>query len=81
MAKSLRHHVVGEGVETAEQMAFLRANGCDEAQGYYLSMPLAAKHFAKLFKPGLGSFISEPGFKSGRATSSWLISDKHQLTN
>jgi diguanylate cyclase (GGDEF)-like protein/PAS domain S-box-containing protein len=79
MAKSLRHHVVGEGVETEEQMAFLRASGCDEAQGYYLSMPLAAKHFANLFKPG--SIIPKPCLKSGRATSPWLISTKHQLTN
>jgi EAL domain-containing protein (putative c-di-GMP-specific phosphodiesterase class I) len=40
MAHSLRLKVVAEGVETSDQLAFLRVHGCDEAQGYYLSMPL-----------------------------------------
>lgn len=32
-------HVVAEGVETAEQLAFVRARGCTRAQGFYLGMP------------------------------------------
>jgi predicted signal transduction protein with EAL and GGDEF domain len=79
MAKSLRHHVVGEGVETEEQMAFLRANGCDGVQGYYLSMPLAAELFAKLLKPGIASFIPRPRLKGTSATSPWLIPTKKHL--
>ncbi|MGH8183931.1 MAG: EAL domain-containing protein [Rhodanobacteraceae bacterium] len=42
MAHSLQLKVVAEGVETAEQLAFLRAQGCDEIQGYWVSRPLTA---------------------------------------
>ncbi len=81
MAKSLRQRVVGEGVETEEQMSFLQAHGCDEVQGYYLGMPLAAEHFAKLLRPGLGSFIPRPRLKNGLAASPWLIPTKHLRLN
>ncbi|MEH0665023.1 EAL domain-containing protein [Vibrio scophthalmi] len=37
--------VVAEGVETAEQMAFLRAHGCHYGQGYYLSKPISEDAF------------------------------------
>ncbi|HKR64670.1 MAG TPA: EAL domain-containing protein, partial [Thermoanaerobaculia bacterium] len=40
MARSLRLRVVAEGVETAEQFAFLRSKECDEAQGFYFSRPV-----------------------------------------
>jgi EAL domain-containing protein (putative c-di-GMP-specific phosphodiesterase class I) len=39
MARSLRLRVVAEGVETAEQFAFLRTKDCDEAQGFYFARP------------------------------------------
>lgn len=40
MGHSLRIPVIAEGIETAEQLAFLRANHCDEGQGYYIGKPM-----------------------------------------
>ena len=48
MGKSLNHRVIAEGVETAEQLAFLQAQGCGEGQGFFFSRPLPAEQFASL---------------------------------
>ncbi len=45
MLKSLRVKVVAEGVETQEQVDFLREIGCDIAQGYFYSKPLPSADF------------------------------------
>lgn len=42
--------VVGEGVETLEQLEMLRALGCDEAQGYYIAGPMPAADFVSYLK-------------------------------
>ena len=48
MAKKLKYRVVAEGVETEEQKAFLKAQGCDEGQGYLFSRPVPAEEFLEL---------------------------------
>jgi EAL domain-containing protein (putative c-di-GMP-specific phosphodiesterase class I) len=50
LAHSLRLQVVAEGVENAEQLAFLRAHGCDQMQGYHFSRPIAADEFECLLQ-------------------------------
>jgi len=45
MAKSLRLEVIAEGVETSQQLAFLRENGCDDIQGYHFARPLVETDF------------------------------------
>jgi EAL domain-containing protein (putative c-di-GMP-specific phosphodiesterase class I) len=46
MAHSLRLRVVAEGVETADQLKFLRAQRCDAVQGYLLYRPLPEEEVA-----------------------------------
>ncbi|MFZ2853656.1 MAG: EAL domain-containing protein [Rhodocyclaceae bacterium] len=52
MAKQLRQEIVAEGVETTEQMAFLRDLGCDQLQGYLFSPPVAAQQFEAMIREG-----------------------------
>jgi EAL domain-containing protein (putative c-di-GMP-specific phosphodiesterase class I) len=47
MAQPLGLDVVAEGVETPEQMEYLREHGCTSAQGYYFTHPLTAEQFEK----------------------------------
>jgi EAL domain-containing protein (putative c-di-GMP-specific phosphodiesterase class I) len=53
LGHSLKMQVIAEGVETGEQLEHLRAQGCDEIQGYYFSRPLPAEAFAQLVREGL----------------------------
>ncbi len=49
MAKGLKLKTVAEGVETAEQLAELKALGCDQIQGYYYSKPVPPKEFEAFY--------------------------------
>jgi EAL domain-containing protein (putative c-di-GMP-specific phosphodiesterase class I) len=53
MARSLKLRVVAEGVESQEELAFLEAHRCDEAQGYYFSPPVTSEQFARLLETGI----------------------------
>jgi diguanylate cyclase (GGDEF)-like protein/PAS domain S-box-containing protein len=56
MGNSLHMRVVAEGVETREQLVFLREHGCPEAQGYYFSRPVVASQLTRL----LGETFARP---------------------
>jgi EAL domain-containing protein (putative c-di-GMP-specific phosphodiesterase class I) len=55
MADNLGLRVIAEGVETAHQLAFLRARGCTEFQGYLFSKPVPPERFAELVAPVSGN--------------------------
>lgn len=48
MAHNMGMKVLAEGVETEDQLSFLRSEHCDEAQGYFFGKPLPAEEFAEL---------------------------------
>jgi EAL domain-containing protein (putative c-di-GMP-specific phosphodiesterase class I) len=50
MGKNLKQRVVAEGVETPEQLAFLRTQQCDEGQGFHFSHSLPAEAFGLLLE-------------------------------
>jgi diguanylate cyclase (GGDEF)-like protein/PAS domain S-box-containing protein len=54
LAHTLKMEVIAEGVETAEQLAYLRRHGCDQIQGYYFSRPLALVALEQLLHEGRG---------------------------
>jgi diguanylate cyclase (GGDEF)-like protein/PAS domain S-box-containing protein len=53
MARSLKLRVVAEGVETLEELLFLKAQKCDEVQGHYFSRPVLPEVFAQLLASGI----------------------------
>lgn len=50
LSRELHLSTVAEGVETREQLDFLRQSGCDHAQGYYFSRPVPAEEYDRLLR-------------------------------
>ncbi|RUM48756.1 MAG: hypothetical protein DSY47_04805 [Hydrogenothermus sp.] len=50
MAKSLGKKTVAEGIETKEQLSFLKKLGCEYGQGYLFSPPLPTDRFEEFFR-------------------------------
>jgi EAL domain-containing protein (putative c-di-GMP-specific phosphodiesterase class I) len=62
MGRSLKLRVVAEGVQTQQELAFLQAHQCDEAQGYFFSRPVPPQQFATLLQTGILETV--PGWTS-----------------
>ena len=63
MGHSLGLNVIAEGVETEQQLAYLREQGCDEIQGFWLSPPLDPHRclaFIRSWQPGTVAAIPAP---------------------
>jgi EAL domain-containing protein (putative c-di-GMP-specific phosphodiesterase class I) len=52
LAKTLKLNTIAEGVETVEQVEFLRLHGCDCMQGYYFSKPVSSRDFMEMVLGG-----------------------------
>ncbi len=60
LAHGLRMKVVAEGVETADQLDYLRARGCDEVQGYWLCRPVPADEACEFMARHLRNQLASP---------------------
>jgi EAL domain-containing protein (putative c-di-GMP-specific phosphodiesterase class I) len=60
MAHRINLKVIAEGVETVEQLAFLRSQQCDEMQGYLFSQPVPAEDVTKML------LLQKPNSKSAK---------------
>ena len=58
MAKAIGIHTLAEGVETQEQLSFLRGIGCEMLQGYYYARPMSSNDYIKYLSEG--TMIIEP---------------------
>jgi predicted signal transduction protein with EAL and GGDEF domain len=65
---------VAEGVESAEQLAFLQKQGCDQYQGYYFSPAVDSTAFAEMLRAGI---LAEPAADAADRTYSRLTIPRH----
>jgi diguanylate cyclase (GGDEF)-like protein/PAS domain S-box-containing protein len=64
LAQNLRLKVVAEGVETEDQLAFLRSNACDEMQGYLFAKPTDAEECGRMLREGRKLSVTRNGRKN-----------------
>ena len=57
MGRTLKMKTIAEGVETEEQLNFLRQEGCTEFQGFYFSKPVSAERFGQLLTESRGLVV------------------------
>jgi len=60
LGQTLNLEIVAEGVETAEQQAFLAGLGCDALQGFLLGKPMKAEDFLDAFPPPQEHALADP---------------------
>jgi EAL domain-containing protein (putative c-di-GMP-specific phosphodiesterase class I)/CheY-like chemotaxis protein len=60
MGHELGIHVIAEGVETKDQLAFLHLKGCDSAQGYFFSRPLPPNEMVTWLDQYRGNLVPQP---------------------
>ncbi len=65
LAHNLDLTVIAEGVETEEQLAFLRRQQCDEVQGHLFSRPVPAEECARLLREGRCLSLTDPNMPFG----------------
>jgi diguanylate cyclase (GGDEF)-like protein/PAS domain S-box-containing protein len=75
MAHSLHLKVIAEGVETEEQLAFLRANRCDDVQGYLFAKPLAAEDAGKILASRRQLYVPSMAHRVAEAPAVLLVDD------
>ena len=66
IGRSFKHRVIAEGVETAEQCAFLEAQQCGEGQGFFFSHPLPADQVTVFLEAMGGVSLTRAGGRMGR---------------
>jgi EAL domain-containing protein (putative c-di-GMP-specific phosphodiesterase class I) len=77
MAHSLRLKVTAEGVDSADQAAFLKAHGCVAAQGFYYAQPVSAQEFVQLLDRKYGQPDIDHRRQDRRVSG--LPSDRHAI--
>lgn len=66
LAHAMGLQTVAEGVETREQLHYLKAMGCDECQGYYLARPVSSQDFVCIVQQGFAGAFAASEVKDAR---------------